>query len=157
MTEQAPNYSDHDAARALTSVIGDSRWEAVALAHGFLALLEGQPEEQAARVARERGVPSLKESRELLSRCRSQGFLASLKPRKKVGSAENPVTKLFPAAVTEERFLELAGDLCDRRTSLSCEDERETGHLLVDFTIRNGAESLPINVKTASTGTCQQE
>jgi hypothetical protein len=151
MTEPSFHYSDDDAAKALTSVIGDSRWEAVALAHGFLALLEGQAEEQSARVARERGVPSLKESRELLGRCRREGFLASLKPRTRVGSAENPVTKLFPAAVTEERFLELAGDLCERHPSLSCEDERETGHSLMDFTLQNGTESLPINVKTAST------
>lgn len=151
MTESPPHYSDHDAAKALISVIGDSRWEVVALAHAFLALAAGSSEDQAARVARERGVPSLKESRLLLSRARGEGFLALLKPRKKVGSAENPVTKLFPAAVTEERFLELAGDLCERRPLLSCQDERETGHSLVDFTISSDTESLPINVKTAST------
>jgi len=151
MIDRALSYSDEDAARALTAVIGDSRWEAVALAHGFLALLSGETEEEAARVARERGVPSLKESRQLLRRCREEGFLTLLKRRRKVGSAENPVTKLFPAAVTEERFLELAECLCERRFSLACEDERETGHSLVDFTIRNGADSLPINVKTAST------
>jgi hypothetical protein len=150
MTSSPYRYSDVDAARALTAVIGQARWEAVALAHGFLAMLEGQSEEQAARVARERGVTTLKDSRQLLSRCRTQGFLSTLKPRKKVGSAENPVTKLFPAAVTEERFLELAGELCDR-AGLSCEDERETGHSLVDFTLRQGSESLPINIKTAST------
>lgn len=151
MTDSPPHYSDHDAAKALTLVIGDSRWEAVALAHAFLALAEGLSEDEAARVARERGVPSLKESRQLLSRAQGEGFLALLKPRKKVGSAENPVTKLFPAAVTEERFLELTGDLCERRPLLSCQDERETGHSLVDFTISNHTESLPINVKTAST------
>jgi hypothetical protein len=151
MTDPLPAYSDYDAARALTLVIGDSRWEAVALAHGFLALAEGKAEEQAARVARDRGVPTLKESRELIGRCRGEGFLTQLKPRRKIGSAENPVTKLFPAAVTEERFLELAGDLCEKCPGLSCQDERETGHSLVDFTIHNGADSLPINVKTAST------
>lgn len=144
-------YSDLDAARALTAVVGESRWAVVALAHGFLALAAARPEEEATRLARERGVPSLKEARELLTRARDQGFLAVLKPRTRIGSAENPVTKLFPAAVTEERFLELAAELCDRCTGLSCRDERETGHSLVDFTILNGAESLPINVKTAST------
>jgi hypothetical protein len=144
-------YSDLDAAKALTTVVGESRWEAVALAHGFLALAEGRSGEEAARVARERGVPSLKEARELLAKARAHGFLAALKPRKKVGSAENPVTKLFPAAVIEERFLELAGELCERCTGLSCQDERETGHSLVDFTIMNHTQNLPINVKTAST------
>ena len=128
MTNPSPAYSDLDAAKALISVVGESRWEAVALAHAWLALAEGGSEDGAARVARERGVPSLKEGRELLSRARAEGFLAVLKPRKKVGSAENPVTKLFPAAVTEERFLELAGDLCERCPGLSCQDERETGH-----------------------------
>jgi len=151
MTNPSPAYSDLDATKALISVVGESRWEAVALAHAWLALAEGGSEDEAARVARERGVPSLKEGRELLSRARAEGFLVVLKPRKKVGSAENPVTKLFPAAVTEERFLELAGDLCERCPGLSCQDERETGHSLVDFTIMKDAESLPINVKTAST------
>jgi hypothetical protein len=146
-----PTYSDIDAATALTAVLGESRWEVVALAHGFLSLAAGRSLEQAARLARERGVPSLREAQELLSRASGQGFLAVLKPRTRIGSAENPVTKLFPAAVTEERFLELAAELCDRCRGLSYRDERETGHSLVDFTILNGRESLPINVKTAST------
>jgi hypothetical protein len=146
-----PAYSDHDAARALTAVVGESRWEVVALAHGFLSLAAGRSLEEAARLARERGVPSLKDARELLSRARDQGLLAVLKPRTRIGSAENPVTKLFPAAVTEERFLELAAELCDRCQGLSCRDERETGHSLVDFTILDGEASVPINVKAAST------
>lgn len=147
----SPAYSDLDAAKALTAVVGESRWEGVALAHGFLAFAEGRSLEEAARLARERGVPSLKDARELLTRAHEQGLLAVLKPRTRIGSAENPVTKLFPAAVTEERFLELAGELCDRCPGLSRRDERETGHSLVDFTILNGECSLPINVKTAST------
>src|SRR5262249_22647462 len=74
-----------------------------------------------------------------------------LTPRSRTGSAENPVTKLFPAAVTEERFRELIGMLCEARSSLTCRDERETGHTLVDFTITEGELQLPVNVKTAST------
>lgn len=147
----SPAYSARDAATALTTVVGESRWEVVALAHGFLSLVGGGSLDEAARLAREKGVPSLKEARELLLRARDQGFLAVLKPRTRIGSAENPVTKLFPAAVTEERFLELATELCERCPGLSCRDERETGHSLVDFTILDGEGSLPINVKTAST------
>jgi len=144
-------YSDLQAARALVTVVGDSRWEVVALAHAFLAVADGADEIDAVRIAKDRGVATLKEGRVLLRRCANEGFLPVLKPRSRVGSAENPVTKLFPAAVTEERFVELATELCDRQSSLSCDDERETGHTLVDFKIRGSDESLPINVKTAST------
>lgn len=151
MTGSKATYSGLDAAKALTSVIGASRWEAVALAHGFLALAEGASEEDAVRIARERGVPTLKEGRRLLQEARSRGFVGTLKARSRVGSAENPVTKLFPAAVTEERFLELANELTERSGQLSCRDERETGHTLVDFTVYSDTESLPVNVKTAST------
>jgi len=143
-------YSDHEAAEALVAVVGESRWDAVGLAHGFLALEMGLSDVEAGRIARERGVPSIKEARELLVRARIDGFVGILKPRTRTGSAENPVTKLFPAAVTEERFLELAGELCEMR-GLACRDERETRHSLVDFTLQNGEQSLPINVKTAST------
>lgn len=151
MAETSLTYSDLDAARALTRVIGESRWEAVALAHAILALSGGADEQEASRVARERGVPTLRESRQLLGRFRQEGFLALLTPRRRLGSAENPVTKLFPAAVTEERFLELAVNLCERRATIDCRDVRETGHSLVDFTIQNGQAALPVNVKTAST------
>lgn len=144
-------YSDLEAACALTRVIGESRWDAVALAHAVLTLDGGATPDVAARVARDRGVQTLKLSQELLARYRAHGFLELLTPRRRLGSAENPVTKLFPATVTEERFLELAEHLCGRRTGLSCEDDRETRHALVDFTIRNGEAALPINVKTAST------
>ena len=43
------------------------------------------------------------------------------------------MTKLFPANVTEQRFLEVLEKLCDSRIDLDYSDERETGHTLTDF------------------------
>jgi len=151
MNQDLPVYSDLGAVRALTRVIGGSRWEAVALAHGILALSEGAPAERAAGITYERGLGTRKAALEAMARFQREGFVALLEPRKKTGSAENPVTKLFPAMVTEERFLEIASDLCHRQPALSYKDERETGHSLVDFSILSEGARLPINVKTAST------
>ena len=146
-------HSDQDvaAAEALTAVIGDSRWDAVALAHGYLALLAGMGDEQAARAIYSRGPQTLKRSRELVEELKAEGFLKLLPARQRRGSAENPITKLFPATITEERFLELLEELCDARPSLTYSDDRESGHSFRDFTLYEHELELPINIKNAGT------
>lgn len=140
-----------DAAKALVDVFDNSPWEAVALAHGYLRLKQGDGEDAAARVAYEMGAATLTASRQLLRRATKQGFLSVLRRRDRTGSAENPVTKLFPAAITEQRFLELLDDLCATRKGLSYSDDRQAGHSLTDFTLREDGFDLPVNVKNAGT------
>jgi len=142
---------DDTAAEALTKVIGDSRWEAVALAHGYLGLLGGASDEEAARAIFEHGPQTLRRSRELVAELKVRGFLELLLPRQRRGSAENPITKLFPATITEQRFLELLEELRDARPSLDYSDDRESGHSFRDFTLREGELELPINIKNAGT------
>ena len=79
------------------------------------------------------------------------GFLSHAKSRTKTGSAENPITKLFPAAITEQRFLEQVDFLRAKRGSVNYEDDRESGHTLVDFTLTEDDLRLPVNVKNAGT------
>lgn len=145
------NRGDLEVAEALATVIGSSKWEAVAIAKAYLALARGSTEEQAARQLYESGPHSLRRSSELVKRMRLEGLEALFTPREKTGSAENPVTKLIPATVTEERFLELLDDLRERRAGLHYADERETGNKLIDFTIIEGDRELPVNVKNAGT------
>lgn len=142
---------DRAAAQALTRVIGGSKWEAVALAHGFLILDRGGSVEDAARAVYERGSQTLAKSRETVAAFATKGFLAFIPARERMGSAENAVTKLFPATITEQRFLELADDLHGKRTSVTYRDERETGHGFTDVTLLEGDAALPINIKIAST------
>jgi len=140
-----------EAATALAEVFENSPWEAVAVAHGYLRLLKGESEDAAARASYEMGAATLTASRQLLKRAVKDGFLAVLQRRDRTGSAENPVTKLFPAAITEQRFLELIDDLCTTRQGLSYSDDRQAGHSLTDFTLREGELELPVNVKNAGT------
>jgi hypothetical protein len=140
-----------DAARALVSVFNNSPWEAVALAHGYLSLRNGATEDVAARAAYDMGAPTLTASRQLLRRALDEGFLSVLQRRDRTGSAENPVTKLFPAAITEQRFLEAIDQVCASRAGLGYSDDRQAGHSLRDFTFREEALELPINVKNAGT------
>lgn len=144
-------HKDTDLANALVQVLKDCSWEAVALAHAYLQLLNGVDLEVVARDAFKRGAATLTKSRQLVAAAKESGFVGLLTPRKRIGSAENPVTKLFPATVTEHRFLELAEKLCDSRPELGYRDERETGHTLTDFALSEGKLELPINVKVAST------
>lgn len=144
-------YSDKEAATALVNIIGDSKWEAVAFAHGYLAMLNEATDEEAARIAYEHGIQTLKRSRQLIAESKGKGFKALLYRREKVGSAENPVIKLFPATITEQRFLELLDELCSNRKGLSYSDDRESGHGLTDFTLHEGKLELPINIKNAGT------
>lgn len=143
-------FSDEEAAQALAIVLGDNTWEAVALAHGFLAMRRGVPDEEVARTIFSRGAHTLKRSRELAGQLRAQGLLALLTERRRIGSAENPVTKLFPARITEERFLELLDQCCTMRSGLTYSDDRDSG-TLTDFTLREGELELPINIKNAGT------
>src|SRR5262249_52692457 len=126
-------------------------WEAVALARGFLALQSGESEDAVARDMYKRGAASLSRCRALIPDLKARGFLHLLKVRERLGSAENPITKMFPATITEERFIEALEELCQEVSGLSYTDERESGHSLVDFTLHQGDLELPINVKNAGT------
>jgi hypothetical protein len=135
----------------LVNVIGNSRWSAVALAHGYLAMLDGMPLAEAARLVYGRGNATLRSAREAMEKMASAGFLSQLSLREKTGSAENPITKLFPARITEQRFLELLDELRQARDAVMYTDDRDTGHSLRDFTVREGDSELPINIKNAGT------
>jgi hypothetical protein len=142
---------DRAAARALTKVIGTSKWEAVALAHAFLLLDGGGSEEEAARLLYNKGSQTLAKSRESVSSFKSAGFLSLIPPRERTGPAENAITKLFPATITEHRFLEAADDLHLNRPTITYHDEREAGHKYIDLTLTENDAELPINIKVAST------
>lgn len=144
-------YTDSEAAEALVKTIGNSKWDAVAFAFAFLGVQSGQSELEAARVIYERDATSLKISKELVKQFRTGGFVKLLSERKKLGSAENPATKLFPATITEERFVELLDQLCDERPGLTYSDDRGARHSLKDFTIHENGYDLPINIKNAGT------
>jgi hypothetical protein len=68
-------YKDEEAARALAQVVGGTTWEAVTLAHGYLATLQGTSIDDAAREMYERGPQTLRRSRELLGRTATEGIL----------------------------------------------------------------------------------
>jgi hypothetical protein len=92
-------YTDEEAATALVQVVGGTTWEAVTLARGYLATRQGTSIDDAAREMYVRGPQTLRRSRELLGRAATDGILPLLTRRERTGSAENPVTKLFPASV----------------------------------------------------------
>jgi hypothetical protein len=146
-----PDYTDESAAQALVKVLGESRWLGVALAHGYIARLAGATDEEAARIVYDRNDVTLKRSRELIAAAMVNGFLAQLPPREKTGSAENAITKMFPATITEQRFLESLEDLVTARKSVTYKDEREVRHSLTDFRLLEGDADLPINIKNAGT------
>lgn len=144
-------YTDEEAARALVQVVGGTTWEAVTLARGYLATRQGTSIDDAAREMYERGPQTLRRSRELLEQAATGRILALLTRREKTGSAENPVTKLFPAAVTEQRFLDHLDELVGGRTAVRYTDDRQAGHTLTDFTLREEDIVLPVNIKNAGT------
>ena len=144
-------FTDEQAARALVQILAASSWEAVAVAHGYLAILNGKTDEEAARLIYDHKQITLKKCREIVGQLKARGFLACLRTREKLGSAENPVTKLFPAAITERRFIELIDTLHDARSGVSWNDDRQEGHTLTDFTLNEEKDSLPINIKNAGT------
>jgi hypothetical protein len=144
------DVSDAAAAQALVEVIGESRWEAVALSHGYLALMNGVSEEEAARIAYSRQFTPLKRAKEILSRSREASPFSWIKPRARRGSAENPITKMFPAAITEDHFVEMVDELLNRRHGLALRDDRDSQNLS-DFTLLEENQELPINIKNAGT------
>jgi hypothetical protein len=115
-----------------------------------LKLREGVPREDVARSVYASGTCTLRKSRELVDAIASEGFLCRLRPREKTGSAENPITKLFPATVTEERFVELLDAFCSSMQATTYTDDRDSRGL-TDFTIIEDGLKLPINVKNAGT------
>lgn len=139
------------AAEALVKVLSGSRWQAVSLAHAYLSVLSGTKANDAARALYASGAFTLKRSLEITKNLKKRGFTEFLEARKKLGSAENPITKLFPAAITEQRFLEQLDILMDDRRGLSYSDERKSGHTLVDFKLHEEDCSVAINVKNAGT------
>jgi hypothetical protein len=111
----------------------------------------GGDHEKIARELYERNAFSLKKSREIVPKLKSQGFLGLIKKRERTGSAANPITKMFPAAITEQRFIDQLDLLREKRPTIDYTDERKSGHTLVDFCIEEGEMRLPVNVKNAGT------
>lgn len=145
-------YKDTEVAKAIVSVLPDSHWVGAGLAQAYLWTIEGaKPADDIARYLYNLNCYSLTKARELVPTLAEDGFLIHVKPRTKTGSAENPITKLFPAAITEQRFLERVDSLRAKRKTIDYEDDRESGHTLVDFTLTEGGLRLPVNVKNAGT------
>jgi hypothetical protein len=143
---------DLKGAEALAQVLAGNGWEAVILAEGLIQTRSGATAEEVARRMFERGLGTLKRSRELAAKLREGvKFESLLIPRERTGSAANPITKLFPATITEQRFVELLDSLKDRRSGIDYIDERETGHKLTDFQLTEDDLRLHINVKNAGT------
>lgn len=140
-----------DIAKALISVLQGSRWIGVNLAQAFVDNHDGIAYEDIARNLYNSGCLTLTKSREIIPAIKNTGFLHYIPQRKKLGSAENPITKLFPAAITEQRFLIDIDTLRSKRKTVDYEDDRFSGHTLVDFTLKEGQLELPINVKNAGT------
>lgn len=138
-------------AQALIGVLEGSRWIGVNLARAFLDKLAGVDDEIIARNLYKSGCFTLTKAREIVPLIKTSGFLQFIPPRKKLGSAENPITKLFPAAITEQRFLTEFDALRKVRPTVDYEDDRFSGHTLVDFTLTENGLELPINVKNAGT------
>lgn len=145
-------YTDAQAAMAIIAVLPDSRWVGAGLAQAYLWAISGErTPEDIARHLYELNCYSLAKASELVPTLAANGFLTHVKVRTKTGSAENPITKMFPAAITEQRFLEQVDALRAERGTVDYEDDRESGHTLVDFTLTEGDLRLPINVKNAGT------
>ncbi len=145
-------FTEEQAAEAILAVLPNSRWVGTGLSQAYLwTIHNSRSEVEIARYLYEQGCFSLVKAREIVPTLSDEGFLSKIKQRTKRGSAENPITKLFPAAITEQRFLEEIDTLRSQRHSVDCEDDRESGHTLVDFTLTEAESHLPINVKNAGT------
>lgn len=148
------HYGDDEAASALMKVLGGNRWVPVCLARMLIAAQQGHGVETAARAAYDhgKGTLSLRECMRISeAAARGQSFLRELQERERTGSAENPITKMFPATLTERRFLDELDEICEKGEGFSYVDDREAGHGLSDFTITHEDLSLPINIKNAGT------
>jgi len=142
---------EQQAANALVAVLKESKWIGVILAKAYLNLLKGIDDEAVARQIYRSGSATLSKARELLPKIKSSGFLQFIPQRERLGSAENPITKLFPAAITEQQFLTKIDGLREKRPSVDYEDQRRSGHTLADFKLIEAQLELPINVKNAGT------
>jgi len=138
-------------AESLLKVLKGSRWIGVNLAQAYLDQIKGVEKDTIARYLYESGCMTFARAKEILPRIQSSGFIQFIPSRKKLGSAENPITKLFPAAITEQSFLIEIDSLRAKRPTLDYEDDRFSGHTLVDFTITEEELRLPVNVKNAGT------
>jgi hypothetical protein len=138
-------------AEHVASILGDSRWVGAQIAKAQVSLRSGADKEGVARSLYESSSLTLKRSKEIVEDLRETAYESYLEPRKNTGSAANPITKMFPAAVTERQFLDQLDSLREARAGVDYRDERFTGHTLVDFTILEGGLELPINVKNAGT------
>ncbi len=138
-------------AKSIARILPDSRWIGACLGRAQVALRKGRNAEEVARELYEGSSLSLTRSREAVKQLQSADFTSLLEPRKKTGSAENPLTKLFPAAVTERQFVDELDRLREVRSSIDYRDDRANGHSLLDFTILENELELPINVKNAGT------
>jgi len=138
-------------AESIAKVLPDSRWIGACLGRAQVALIQGTDPDTVTRELYESSSLSLTRSRELVDKLKNADFTALLEPRKRIGSAENPVTKLFPAAVTERQFVDELDRIRAARPSIDYKDERFSGHTLVDFAILENGLELPINVKNAGT------
>src|SRR6266566_7594822 len=98
-------YNDEQAANALVKILGNSRWHAVAFAHGYLAMISGASDDTVAQIIRSHSDITLRSAKEFIQQSKEQGFLTLLQERDRKGSAENPITKLFPATVTAHRSI----------------------------------------------------
>ena len=96
----SPSFTDDEAAEALVQLVGSSGWAAVALARGYLLARDGATDEAVARALFESGSFTLTKARSLVPELRQQGFRALVPSRERTGSAENPITKLFPATAS---------------------------------------------------------
>ncbi len=150
MPETAP--SDEKVAEALVRLLPGASWEAVALARGYLASRGGASDQAAVGAIREGSRIAPGRAKTLLTKSKAEGLLAAFKARERKGSAENAAPKLFPARITEQRFAELLETLSSDRSTVNPEDERDTGeYTYADFTLSEGTDRLPINVKNAGT------
>lgn len=137
--------------KCIAKILPDSRWIGACLARAAVALEQGQAADDVARTLYDTSPLTLKKSRETVAGLKKKPFASFLQQRERTGSAENPVTKLFPAAITERQFLEELDRLSEERPSVAYRDERFGSHSLVDFTIVEDDLELPINVKNAGT------
>jgi len=59
-------YNDEQAAKALVNIIGNSRWHAVAFAHGYLAMVNGASDDTAAQIIRLHSDITLRSAKEFV-------------------------------------------------------------------------------------------
>ena len=136
---------------SISKVLPDSRWIGACLARAKKSIMEGRSQDDVVRKLYDEGAFTLKKAREVVEGLKTGDFTSYIERRERVGSAENPVTKLFPAAITEMQFLVEMDQLREERPSIDYQDERFNGHTLIDFNLTEDDLVLPVNVKNAGT------